>query len=303
MFACYQYGNCFRSVNGGNRNTFFSGGTTASRRNWFTPVQFDPNNPNVMYYGGDRLNRSVDNGVTWTPISPDLTGGPGQDAYPFGTITTVAAAASAPSTLWVGTDDGRVWVTPDLGATWTLRLSGQPWVTRVAVDPGNAAVAYVTLSSYRSGSYLPHVLVTRDGGATWTDLTGNLPQAPVNDVVLAVGGALYVATDQGVFVSAAGDGVWLRALALGAERPLPRCPLRHPVPCGHLERHRRAFAHRSYDAPVGPAGHRRQPGGRLRHDRRGVRREGAARRIYAAPLQHRSERDFPVDDRQAALRA
>jgi len=217
VFACYQYGNCFRSVDGGDSNTFFTPATTANRRNWFSPVQFDPNNPNVMYYGGNRLNRSVDNGVTWAPISPDLTGGPGQDAYPFGTITTVAAAASDPQTVWVGTDDGRVWVTRDLGATWTLTLSGQPWVTRVAVDPSSPLTAYATLSGYRAGSYQPHVMVTHDGGTTWTDLSGNLPQAPVNDVVLSSAGGLYVATDQGVFVSAAGDGVWQR---LGTGLPL-----------------------------------------------------------------------------------
>lgn len=216
VFACYQYGNCFRSETGGDRVSYFTPATTADRRNWFTPVQFDPNDPNVMYYGGNRLNRSTDNGVTWTPISPDLTGGPGQDAYPFGTITTVAAAASDPNTIWVGTDDGRVWTTSDLGATWTLRLSGQPWVTRVAVDPSSASTAYVTLSGYRAGSYQPHVLVTRDGGSSWTDLSGNLPQAPVNDVIL-VGSTLYAATDQGVFVSAAGDGVWQR---LGTGLPL-----------------------------------------------------------------------------------
>jgi photosystem II stability/assembly factor-like uncharacterized protein len=217
VFACYQYGNCFRSVDGGDRNAYFTPATTANRRNWFTPVQFDPSDPNVMYYGGNRLNRSTDNGVTWAPISPDLTGGPGQDAYPFGTITTVAAASSDPRTVWVGTDDGRVWVTSDLGLTWTLVLSGQPWVTRVAVDPSSPLTAYVTLSGYRAGSYQPHVLVTRDGGVSWTDLSGNLPQAPVNDIVLPGGAVLYAATDQGVFVSVAGDGVWQR---LGTGLPL-----------------------------------------------------------------------------------
>ena len=217
VFACYQYGNCFRSVDGGDTSVFFTGATTANRRNWFTPVQFDPNDPNVMYYGGNILNRSTDNGVTWTPISPDLTGGPGQDAYPFGTITTVAAAASDSRVIYVGTDDGRVWITRDLGATWTLVLSGQPWVTRVAPHPSDANTVYVTLSGYRAGSYQPHVLVSRDGGLSWTDLSGNLPQAPVNDVIVGTGGRLFVATDHGVFLSAAGDAVWQR---LGRGLPL-----------------------------------------------------------------------------------
>jgi photosystem II stability/assembly factor-like uncharacterized protein len=192
------------------------GATTKDRANWFTPVQFDPVDPRVMYYGGNRLNRSTDGGRSWTVISPDLTGGPSRDNYPFGTITTVAAANDG-HTVWVGTDDGRVWVTPDLGATWTLRLSGQPWVTRIAVSPTDPGTAWVTLSGYRSGSPLPHVLRTVDSGAIWTDLTGNLPFAPVNDVVLGAGATLYVATDQAVFVSQAGDGQWLR---LGTGLPL-----------------------------------------------------------------------------------
>ncbi|WP_158847695.1 WD40/YVTN/BNR-like repeat-containing protein [Saccharothrix deserti] len=221
VFACYQYGNCFRSTDGGTTMDYFTPGTTADRRNWFTPVQFDPTNPEVLYYGGNRLNRSADGGVTWTPISPDLTGGPGQDSYPFGTITTVAAAPSDPRTIWVGTDDGRVWITRDLGATWTKVLEGQPWVTRIAVSERDAATAYVTLSGYRSGSSEPHVLATRSAGARWTDISGNLPSAPVNDVVLGRAGQLYVATDQGVFV---GDafvaGRWLR---LGHD--MPRVPV------------------------------------------------------------------------------
>ncbi|HEV2784111.1 MAG TPA: glycosyl hydrolase [Actinophytocola sp.] len=214
VFACFQFGNCFRSVDGGDTTTLFSNGTTSDRRNWFTPVQFDPADPRIMYYGGNRLNRSTDNGVTWTPISPDLTGGPGQDTYPFGTISTVAAAGPV---IYVGTDDGRVWVTRDLGATWTLVLSGQPWVTRVVVDPRSAGTVYITLSGYRSGSPRPHIMVSRNFGASWTDLSGNLPQAPVNDLILARGGLLYAATDQGVFVSFGSTARWLR---LGRALPL-----------------------------------------------------------------------------------
>jgi photosystem II stability/assembly factor-like uncharacterized protein len=216
VFACYQYGNCARSTDGGTTTTDFTEATTADRRNWFTPVQFDPTNPKVMYYGGNRLNRSTDGGVTWTAISPDLTGGPGKDDYPFGTITTVAAAGDQ-HTVWVGTDDGRVWVTHDLGATWTNVLTGQPWVTRVVADPQSPNSAYVTLSGYRSGSAQPHVLRTTDNGGHWTDLSGNLPQAPVNTLVIGAGGLLYVGTDQGVFVGTAGSAQWAR---LGQNLPL-----------------------------------------------------------------------------------
>ncbi|MCC2274226.1 glycosyl hydrolase [Streptomyces sp. ET3-23] len=214
VYACYQYGSCARSTDGGATMTSFDSATTADRRNWFTPVQFDPVDPRVLYYGGNRLNRSADGGATWEPISPDLTGGPGRDTYPYGTITTVAAARDG-ATVWAGTDDGRLWVTRDLGRHWSNVLDGQPWVTRVTADPRNPAGAWVALSGYRSGSPLPHLLHTADAGRTWTDLSGNLPQAPVDDVLSGDDGRLYAATDQGVFMRTARG--WHR---LGSGLPL-----------------------------------------------------------------------------------
>src|ERR1051325_12069392 len=77
VYGCSQYGQCSRSTNGGTSSTDFTGATVSARRNWFTPVTLDPANPAVLYYAGNRVNRSSDRGMTWSVISPDLTGGPG----------------------------------------------------------------------------------------------------------------------------------------------------------------------------------------------------------------------------------
>jgi hypothetical protein len=80
-------------------------------------------------------------------------------------------------------------------------------VTRVAIDPVDHAVAYVTLSGYRNDEYQPHVFRTTDHGTSWTDISGNLPEAPVNVIVVdpIVDGSnpspLYVGTDFGVYAS------------------------------------------------------------------------------------------------------
>ena len=214
VYGCSQYGVCARSTNGGDSTFDFTGATTSSRRNWLTPVQFDPANPAVLYYAGNQINRSVDRAVHWAVISPDLTGGPGRDPnYPFGTITTVAGAKTDPNRVLAGTDDGRLWFTTNLGGNWTQVADPDvpgTWVTRVTVDPVNANVAYATFSGFRSGAELPYVLKTADGGATWASIVGNLPQAPVNDIVVA-GSALYVGTDVGVFGSANGGRKWRAA--------------------------------------------------------------------------------------------
>ncbi|HEX9892131.1 MAG TPA: glycosyl hydrolase [Actinomycetota bacterium] len=198
-YGCSQYGSCNKQGGGS------FGSTTSNRRGWFTPVEFDPNDPNIMYYAGNRLNRTTQGGGTWTAISPDLTGGPPPDLrYPnYGTIQTIAPAKTDGNRIYVGTDDGRIWSTPDLGQTW-IRAEDptlpERWVTRIAVDPADEDLAYATFSGFRSGSDTAHVFRTRDGAATWEDISGNLPNAPVNDVVI-LGGALVVATDVGVYVS------------------------------------------------------------------------------------------------------
>ncbi|GAA2107097.1 WD40/YVTN/BNR-like repeat-containing protein [Actinomadura alba] len=217
VYYCSQYGNCSRSADGGNTGRNFTGATTSTRRNWKAPLEFDPNDPSIMYYGGNILNRSADGGVTWTPISPDLTEGEGPDPqYSFGTLTTVAVAKSDPKRIYIGADDGTVAVTRDGGAGWTKINAGLPdrWVTRLRVDPSDADVVYVTLSGFRSGSDAAHVFRSTDGGSTWKNISGTLPNAPVNDIV-QVGRTLYVANDVGVFVSPLGGSHWL---------PLPGLP-------------------------------------------------------------------------------
>jgi len=125
VYACSQFGSCRRSTDGGNTSSTI-GTTTADRRNWETPIVFDPDDPSIMYYGGNILNRTANarpssGAPVWNAISPSL-GNPesGTDpAYPFGTITTVAAAKTDPNVLYAGTDDGLLWGTTDGGANWT----------------------------------------------------------------------------------------------------------------------------------------------------------------------------------------
>ena len=62
---------------------------------------------------------------------------------------------------------------------------------------------FVTLSGYRYDSYLSHVFFSSDGGSTWNDISGNLPEAPANDLIIdpELEATLYLATDFGVFVT------------------------------------------------------------------------------------------------------
>ena len=85
--------------------------------------------------------------------------------------------------IWVGTDDGNVQVTRDGGATWRNvgpNIRSVPtgrWVSRVEASHHAAGTAYVTFDGHRSDDTAPYLVKTVDFGATWTDVTGNLPRS------------------------------------------------------------------------------------------------------------------------------
>ena len=227
IYGCYQYGECVVSTNGGSNTTSFTEQVVSTRKNWFTPIEFDPQDSHTVYTGGEIMSVSTDDGADWTPISPDLTNGPGRETNPlfrnYGTISTIAPAGGSTKTVYAGTDDGNLWFTHDVSdiSAWTKATDPdlpKAWITRVAVDPRDPTgdTAYVTYSGFRQDDNAPYILRTTDGGRNWSDITANLPTAPVNDVKV-VHGAIVVATDVGVFFRPDGDGGWLR---LGSGLPI-----------------------------------------------------------------------------------
>ena len=82
-------------------------------------------------------------------------------------------------------------------------------VSSVAADAsdGTGNTAYVGIMGFTGGS--GHVWKTTNGGATWTDFTANLPDAPVNAVVVYPALAqVYAGTDVGVFASSTSTPDW-----------------------------------------------------------------------------------------------
>lgn len=93
------------------------------------------------------------------------------------------------------------------GGTWhkvTAPNLPNRFVSAVTVEPADAAHVYAVYNGY-SRRWIPsagvgHVFESRDGGATWTDVSGNLPDVPGTDLVLARG-HLVLATDNAVYVA------------------------------------------------------------------------------------------------------
>ena len=205
VYAESQWGNLGRSTDGGfSFNSALSGIANGDRTNWNTPVVFDPSNSATLYYGTNNLYRSIDRAQEWAQISFDLTDGQHPSgSFSFGTITTIAVAPSDSNVVYVGTDDGNVQVTSDGGFNWNNISEGLPdrYVTRLAVSYDAPTTAFVTLSGYRYTEYQPHILMTTDGGENWIDISGNLPEIPINDVIVdpEQDNTLYIANDLGIW--------------------------------------------------------------------------------------------------------
>jgi photosystem II stability/assembly factor-like uncharacterized protein len=198
---------------------------------WTFPLVFSPHDAKTLYAGGNRVFRTRDEGASWQPISPDLSlndvnrQGPSGGALTHDTAgaevhATCACVTPSPhraDEIWASTDDGLVHVTRTEGRRWRNvtppEMPALAYVGCVEISPHAANTVYVSATGYKLADYRPHLFRTRDGGATWQSITGNLPNDEITRVVRADPvrpGLLFVGTETGIFFSATEGEHWQR---------------------------------------------------------------------------------------------
>ena len=188
---------------------------------FYMPYMLDPQNPTQIILGTCRvwrvpsngknapsnaLSQAFDGSVTCSESSPSL-------------VSALAAGgpqnAQGSSVIYAGTADGQIYVTTNATEAQTnwMRASDSVgfanWnnypISGLAIDPAVPAgtTAYATVMGFQTG----HVFQTTDGGASWTDITGNLPDSPADGIVIDDSTkTVYVATDVGVFSTSLVNG-------------------------------------------------------------------------------------------------
>jgi photosystem II stability/assembly factor-like uncharacterized protein len=177
------------------------------RYNWQTPILLSSHSRNVIYFGSNRLYRSLDRGDSWQPISPDLTTNPDSVGdVPYATITTISESKIEFGLIYVATDDGRIWVTKNSGYDWEEIGKSLPqglWCSRVEASSIEEGTAYASLNGYRNDDFRTYIYRTYDFGNTWESIKSNMPDECVNVIREDPYNphVLYVGTDMGVFVT------------------------------------------------------------------------------------------------------
>ncbi|MBK6749335.1 MAG: VCBS repeat-containing protein [Pyrinomonadaceae bacterium] len=193
----------FRGCNSGTPN---NGITCGDAVLFYAPLESGPGNPNSVYYGTDRLYRTIDNGTNHTVVSqaPITAGVP---------ISAIGISPQDDNIRIIGQRAGGLFGTNTGSSTLdNYDPTGQVtdgFISRAVIDPNNSAIAYVTLSNFG----VPNVFKTTNlntGTPTWTNISGTIPAVPVSAFIVdpTNSNTLYAGTDIGVYVSTDAGANW-----------------------------------------------------------------------------------------------
>jgi len=193
------------------------------------PVAFSPVDPHVLFFASNTLWKTTNGGKSWTQISPDLSRKewtlpasvgvyaetPAAKPTQRGVIYAIAPSPLDVKTIWAGTDDGLIHVTTDGGKSWKDVTPPElvPWakVSIMEASHFDAGTAYAAINTFRIDDLRPHILRTRDGGKSWTDIARGIPDGGIVNVVREdprTKGLLFAGSEREVYVSFDDGGHW-----------------------------------------------------------------------------------------------
>ncbi|HEX8566606.1 MAG TPA: hypothetical protein VF648_13250 [Pyrinomonadaceae bacterium] len=183
--------------------TVRNGITCTAVINFYAPLERGPGTPNSIYYGADRLYRSVDTGGNHTTVS---------QTFPSA-LSAIGISQQNDNVRIIGLNNGGIFGTTT-GTTPLVDLDPanvvpNNYVTRTIIDPTNSNTAYVTLAVFNA----PQIYRTTNLSSatpTWTAISSaatGLPEVPVNAFAVE-NNVLYAGTDIGVYISTNGGTNW-----------------------------------------------------------------------------------------------
>jgi photosystem II stability/assembly factor-like uncharacterized protein len=208
-----QFGNFYYSNDAGISGNYVSSNPNNEAAEWVTPIVADYNQPGVLYIGNENLVKSTDGGQNWNSLGTIFTNSITQQ----NTEISALAVSNTNSNVIYATRrvryemnlKGIVIRSINGGSSFTKITSNLPdslYYTGIEASPSNSNEAVVCMAGFANGI---KVFKTTDGGTSWTNISFNLPNVPVNCIkYIPSGNKLMVACDVGVYVLNSGASSW-----------------------------------------------------------------------------------------------
>jgi photosystem II stability/assembly factor-like uncharacterized protein len=188
------------------------------------PLVFSMADKKSLFYGTNVLWKTMDGGITWKQISPDLTRKHHEVPQSVGkyletartqadnngarVIYTIGPSYVDVNRIWIGTDDGVVATSADGGLHWkdvTPAQIGSYWKV-FTIEPGrfDPLTAYAAVNTLRIDDQNPHLFRTHDGGKTWMEIVNGIPGGNALNAIredVKRKGLLFAGTENEVYVS------------------------------------------------------------------------------------------------------
>ena len=218
--------NYFRSLNSGASFSSLGSGINNNRGQFINPTDLE-NAQNILYAGDDMGKYYCISNLNATP------GGSVKTVPEMGTdrgVTAIKVDPSAVNTIWIGAstvDESQSALRPlmlkivsanttpvvQVNSILPVAIPAGAEISSIDIDPANTDNILVTISNYG----VPSVWLSVNGGATWSNIEGNLPDMPVHSGIFAPSnaqlngatggnGGIILATDLGVWTTSQING-------------------------------------------------------------------------------------------------
>jgi photosystem II stability/assembly factor-like uncharacterized protein len=192
------------------------------RAPWTPALVLSPADSTTLYLGTQYVMKTVDGGLHWEGISPDLTGSSmpaatkppvpstveNAKAQGYGVVFTIAPSPLNHELIWTGSDTGLIYLTRDGGKSWEnvtpTGLTDWSKISLIEASRFDPAVAYAAVDRSRLDDRMPYLYRTRDYGATWQPITNGITAPAFLRAVREdpqSKGLLFAGTEFGVYVS------------------------------------------------------------------------------------------------------
>ncbi len=203
MWGSLYYGDLRKSTNGG---TSFSQKMTGINEsgNWVTPFAIHPTDENTLYAGYVNIWKTTNGGTSWGKTTA-LSGS--------NRFSILKISKANPNYIIAGyslSGTNTVKLSTDAGSSWATVSVPNGYMNDLEFDPNDVNTLYLCYGGYNNPTN--KVLYSTNSGANWTNITGNLPDVPMNCLFRDYDNSvkrLYVGTDIGVWYCDNHSGTWV----------------------------------------------------------------------------------------------